>query len=381
MRVLLNLKYINVVITICIFNLVNLAANSQSVRFPSDRDNKMILELNYQPENKINLPVSEIEILDARFNKTYVGITTGMSMLSNNEFGRQDIIFPVTFNVYLRDKLYNWFAMNSSSGDKLIILIKKFRSNDNIRKMLISSKRKEVLFLFSVSFFLQRDETCYKLSGVDKWYSSDNMSNSEYLIKKDYHEWLITNVLLQEVKQVRFNINDNTVSYSRPEVDNGIRQRFDLPVMREKIKKGIYRTYQEFLLNKPSDTSFRVATLKSKKIVFIDTAGIALNSSNTWSVSDGKMTVFMFGNNFYEIEIRNNALRVRTFRKVNQKRPVAIINDLHSMGLISKKVRRAFAYSDMPDYLDIDMETGELFLEEIIGPYKLATVTGSVREN
>ena len=377
----MNLKYINVVITICIFNLVNLAANSQSVRFPSDRDNKMILELNYQPENKINLPVSEIEILDARFNKTYVGITTGMSMLSNNEFGRQDIIFPVTFNVYLRDKLYNWFAMNSSSGDKLIILIKKFRSNDNIRKMLISSKRKEVLFLFSVSFFLQRDETCYKLSGVDKWYSSDNMSNSEYLIKKDYHEWLITNVLLQEVKQVRFNINDNTVSYSRPEVDNGIRQRFDLPVMREKIKKGIYRTYQEFLLNKPSDTSFRVATLKSKKIVFIDTAGIALNSSNTWSVSDGKMTVFMFGNNFYEIEIRNNALRVRTFRKVNQKRPVAIINDLHSMGLISKKVRRAFAYSDMPDYLDIDMETGELFLEEIIGPYKLATVTGSVREN
>ena len=358
-----------------------ICANGQSTRFPSDRDNKIILELNYEPEKKINLPVKEIEILDARFNQSYIGISTGTSMIGSEGFRRQDIVFPVKFDVYLRDKLNDWFALNLSSGDKLIILVKKFRTIDNIRKMLISSKRKEVFFLFSASFFLQRDQTCFRLGGVDKWYSSDHFTNTQYLVKKDYNDWLITNVLVHELRQIRFVVNENTVSFSRNEVDIGIKQRFDLPVMGQKIKKGIYRTYQDFLLNQPSDTSYKVATLKSRKIVFVDSGGRLLTSSNAWAISDGKMTVFMLGSSFYEIEVRNNTLRVRTFRKADPKKSVLIVNDLHSMGLVSKKVRRAFAYSDMPDYLDIDMETGELFLEELIGPYKLSTLTEAIREN
>ena len=91
------------------------------------------------------------------------------------------------------------------------------------------------------------------------------------------------------------------------------------------------------------------------------------------------MIAFLFGKNFYEIEIRNTSIRVRTFRKINEKKSVAIINDLLTLGLISKKARRAFAYSNMPDYLDIDMDSGELFLEEIIGPNKSASITEAVR--
>jgi hypothetical protein len=245
--------------------------------------------------------------------------------------------------------------------------------------MLMSSRRKEVFFLLSVSFFLQRNEKCYRIGSSEKWYSSDHITDGQYAVKKDFHEWLITNVLIQEMAQLRFTINANTVFYSRSEVDKGMQQRFIIPVMREKIKKGIYPTYGDFLLNTPSDTNFRIAVNKSK-IIFLDTAGHLLNSTNAWAVSDGKMTVFMFGQNFYEIELKGNYVRVRTFRKLTNRKSVAIINDLHSMGLISKKLRRAFAYSDMPDYLDIDMETGELFLEEIIGPHKIATVTEAVRE-
>lgn len=370
------LKYVSI---ICFKLIIPFSITAQSVRFPSDRDNKAILELNYQPERKINLPVNEIEILDARFNQSYIGVTTGVNVLNNNEFTRQDVIFPVKFDVYLKNKLTDWFKLSSTSDDKLIILVKKFRTNDQIKKMLMSSRRKEVLFLFSASFFLQRNGKCYRLTSIEKWYSSDHLPNGQYSVKKDYHEWLMTNVLIQEIMQVRFTIHNNTASFTRSEVDKGIQQRFIIPVMREKIKKGIYPTYGDFLLNTPSDTNFRVAVNKSK-ILFLDTAGHVLNSTNAWAVSDGKMTVFMFGQNFYEIELKGNFIRIRTFRKLSNRKPVTIINDLYSMGLISKKVRRAFAYSDMPDYLDIDMDTGELFLEEIIGPYKLTTVTEAVRD-
>ena len=375
-----HLKYFNIRAAFSFFYLViPFFVFAQHTRFPSDRDTKVILELNYKPEQKINLPVNEIEILDARFNQSVIGITTGVNALINNEFTRKDIIFPLRLSRYMNDKLSDWFNLNTSSDDKLIILVKKFRSNDNIHKMLTKSKRKEVFFLFSASFFLQRNNTCYKLGNVEKWFSSDNFSNNFYKVKKDYHEWLITNVLIQEIQQVQFSVSENIVSFSRAEVDAGIRERFDLPIFNEKIKKGIYYTFLDFLLNKPSDTTYKMATLKSGKILFVDSTGGLLNSAKAWAISDGKMTVYMFENSFYEIEVRNNSIRVRTFRKINVKKSVAIINDLYALGLISKKALRSFAFNNMPDYMDIDMDTGELFLEEIIGLYKSATVTEAVR--
>ena len=380
MQRLIIFKYI---ITVAIASLIKLftacSLQAQANRFPSDRDNKVILELKYSPRQKIELPVREIEILDARFNQTYIGITTGMNLMTSNEFSRKDVIFPIRFTNYLTDKLKDWFGFSEKAGDKLVILVKKFRVNDNIQQMLVKNRRKEVLFLFSASFFLQRNEVCFKVGSVDKWFSSDHVPVNIYTNKNDYQEWLITNVLLEEIRLVRFNVNDQTVSFPRQEVDNGIRERLNLPVMNEKIRKGIYRTYQEFLLNKPSDTLVKMATGKSNKIVFLDNMGHILSSANTWAVCDGRMSVLMFGSNFYEIEVRNNTIRVRTFRKINAKKSVAIINDLYALGLISGKARKAFAYSDMPDYLDIDMDTGEFFLEEIIGPHKSATVTEAVR--
>ena len=168
---------------------------SQPTRFPSDRDTKVILELNYTPAQKINIPVKEIEILDARFNQSIIGITTGINALTSNEFTREDIIFPDRFSRYLTNKLYDWFHVSSESSDKLIILVKKFRSNDNILKMLIKTRRKEVFFLFSASYFLQRNGTCYKLGAVEKWFTSDNFSNNIFKVKKDFQEWLITNCI------------------------------------------------------------------------------------------------------------------------------------------------------------------------------------------
>lgn len=97
--------------TIAAAGLVNLLAayssHAQANRFPSDRDNKVILELNYTPSQKINLSVSEIEIMNARFNQSNIGVTTGLNLISNNEFSRKDIIFPAQFATYVSGKLYN----------------------------------------------------------------------------------------------------------------------------------------------------------------------------------------------------------------------------------------------------------------------------------
>jgi hypothetical protein len=361
-------------------NVFTGTALAQSNLYPSEKDNKMVLELNYLPESKIQLPVNDIEVLDARYEQSVIGATTGQDMLIDNEFTKMDIVFPDKFDVYLRRSLSNWFAFNSASPDKLVILVKKFRTNENMEKMLSKSKRKEVFFLFNASFYLQRGKDCYKIGSVDKWYSSDQFLYNKRHVKKDYHENIITFVLIDEIQQIQFRIPANTASFSREEMEAGIRQRLDMPVFKEKIKKGVFRTFSEFLQNTPSDTVFKTAVSDRGGIFFIDSAKRMLTSANAWAICDGNTAVFLFGKSFFQITFIGKAIRIRTHRQLNAKKTVAIIDDLYYLGLISKKTKKLFAFTDMPNFLDINMDTGELFLEEIVGPYKSATVSSITRE-
>jgi len=339
-----------------------------------------MLELSYKPTQKIALPVKEIEILDARYEQSFIGATTGQDMLLDNEFTKMDIVFPEKFESYLRNSFSNWFNYSRSADTKLVILVKRFRTNENMQKMLAKSKRKEVFFLFSASFYLQKNEMCYKIGSADKWFSSDQFLYNKRLVKKGYHEGIITNVLLDQIEQLRFNLNNNIQSFTRREMENAIQQRLKLPVLEKKIKRGIYRTFQDFLKNQPTDTALRTAVTDKGEIIFIDSANRMLTSASAWAVSDGRTAVFMFGRNFYQITFNSRSIRVLTHRKINEKKTVAIIDDLYNLGLISKKTRKLFAFTDMPNYLDINMDTGELFLEEIVGPYKAATVSEIARD-
>lgn len=352
----------------------------QPTLYPSDRDNKMVLELSYIPAQKINLPIKGIEVLDARYEQSFIGATTGKDMLLDNEFTKMDIVFPERFDNYLSRSFANWFNYNANSDNKLLILVKRFRTNENMEKMLAKSKRKEVFFLLSASFYLQKNDLCYKIGSIDKWFSSDQFVYNKRVVKKDYHEGLVTGVLLDQLQQLQFNVTPKTQSFTRLEMENGIRQRLNLPVLKEKIRKGVYRSFRDFLQNKPSDTAFRTAVTDDGEIIFIDSANHMLTSANVWAICDGRIAVFMFGRNFYQITFHSNSIRIRTHRKLNDKKTVAIIDDLYNLGLISKKTRKLFAFTDMPNYLDINMDSGELFLEEIVGPYKATTVTEIARD-
>ena len=373
-------KYYRFLFYFILMFVCNRSLYAQTNLYPSDRDNKMVLELSYIPDQKINLPVKGIEILDARYEQSFIGATTGKDMLLDNEFTKIDVVFPERFDNYLPRSFANWFNYDANTNDKLLILVKRFRTNENMEKMLAKSKRKEVFFLLSASFYLQKNELCYKIGSIDKWFSSDQFVYNKRLVKKDYHEGLITGVLIDQIQQLQFNITPKTQSFTRSEMENAIRQRLNLPVLKEKIKKGIYRSFRDFLQNKPSDTAFRTAVTDNGEIVFIDSTNHMLTSANAWAISDGQTAVFMFGRNFYQITFHSNSIRIRTHRKLNVKKTVAIIDDLYNLGLISKKTRKLFAFTDMPNYLDINMDTGELFLEEIVGPYKAATVTEIARD-
>jgi hypothetical protein len=356
------------------------SGQAQAIRFPSEMDNKLLLELHYTPTRKPQLPVYDIEVIDARFNQSHIGISTGTEMLVTNAFSRQDVIFPSKLSIYLSLKFKDWFDYDATSADKLVLLVKKFRTSENIRKMLLTSQRKEVFLLLSISFFLQRGDVCYRIGTMDKWYSSDIVKSNPYTIKRNTHEWLITNVLLQEINQLNFTIHEHTGSFLRSEVEAAVQRRFDMPAFRQRPQKGIYRHFREFLNNQPADTAYRIATGKSGKIYFLDKNGQVLTSAQAWGLSDGVKTVYLFGNNFYELDYGENYFRVKTHRKTGIKKTVSIIRDLQALGLINKRAKKFFAYSDMPDYLDVDMDTGELFLEELLGLYKTSTLTEAVRK-
>jgi hypothetical protein len=353
---------------------------AQADRFPSERDNKIVVELNYLPAQKINLPVNGVEILDARYEQAYIGATTGKDRLLDNEFTKMDIVFPEALDRYLSKAIGNWFSFSANADYKLVILVKEFRTNENMQKMLAKSKRKEVFFLLSVSYYLQKEDICYKIGSLDKWFSSDQFLYNVRYVKNDYHEGVITNVFLDQLQQLQYKIPAGAPSFTRSEMDRGIRQRVNLPIFTEKVKKGVYRSFRDFIQNKPTDTVFKTAVTDDGDIFFVDRANVTITSANAWAISDGQTAVFMFGKNFYRITLHSHSIRIRTHRKLNEKKTIAIIDDLYNLGLISKKTRKLFAFTDMPNYLDVNMDTGELFLEEIVGPYKAGTVTEIARD-
>ena len=58
---------------------------------------------------------------------------------------------------------------------------------------------------------------------------------------------------------------------------------------------------------------------------------------------------------------------LKAFHKNENNETVSVIDELFSLAYISNSMRRTFKLELMPAYIDLDMDTGELSLQEIIG--------------
>jgi len=347
--------------------LFQLACTSQNSLNNFNRNHTYILELKYRPENKIALPVNSIEVLDARFDQSRIGIKT---IFNDKSFQQQDVIFPDSFTGYLQPVMNSWFLPDSSSPDKLVLLLKNFRVTENISDLLMKGKNKEVFFQLVAAVYLQRNDKCYKVGLINKWFNNYDSRINNIKISNNEHETLVTNVLINQLRNTKFSIDPDSKAYSRNEIEEAIRSRFNVPILHEKPKKGVFITFDDFLQNQPSYTTFERVEYKNSLGVLVDSAGKRINFKSAWGFSNGEQVFYFLGENFYELKKRSGLYELKAYQKIDEKLTLSLIDELFSRAYIPNNIRRTFKLENMPAYVDMDMDTGELYLQEIIGMRK-----------
>lgn len=329
-----------------------------------NRNYTYVLELKYNPENKIPVPVNSIEVLDARFDQSRIGVK---SFFKDKSFQQQDVIFPDSFTRYLQQVMNKWLLFDSASADKLVLLLKNFRVTEDISSLLSKGKKKEIFFQFVAAVYLQRNDKCYKVGLINKWFSNYDSRINNTKISNNERETLVTNVLIKQLQNIKLSVDPDSKAYTRNEIEEAIRSRFNMPVLTEKPKKGVFKTFDDFLQNKLSYTEFERVVYKDGLGVLIDSTGNRIDSKTAWGFSNGEQIFYFLGENFYELKKRSGMFELKAYQKIDKKLTLSLIDELFSKTYIPNKIRRTFKLENIPAYVDMDMDTGELYLEEIIG--------------
>jgi len=355
-------KYIDILTVASVFAFSSVVVRAQTSLNVFYRNETQILELNYQPTEKVNLPVSNIEIMDARFDQTKIGTKTVNAL---QEIKTLDLIFEDNLSTYLTKKFQQWFSFDSSSTDKMILLIKDFRLSEDISEFVSKSMRKEKLFYLSCAVYIQRADSCYKIDLISKWESERNKINDKKLCK-EAHENFVTNVLLYDISHLNFAIKSDNEVYARNEIDKQLKKRFEVPALNEEIRKGIFKTFEDFLKNKPADISFSRKIDKHGKAMLFDSSGKIINAQNAWGMCTGEQVFYFVNEHYYELKRRAGFFEVKTFYTTGD-RTIFMLDDLYKLAYISNGSRRAFTLKNVPAFIEVNMDTGELYLEGLAG--------------
>ncbi len=204
-------------------------------------------------------------------------------------------------------------------GAELLIVIKDIRINERTFAM---KERAYIHFLADSWISLNNDgkylfastlDTIFKTGGMDVTAShGKNIAKSlNALISKaaDNYSAEATNALLYE------------------EVEEQVRKRLDVPLLREETyKPGLYATYDEFLQNNPSIDTYRMETSKKTGIRFFTAYGSESEKEvNPWGLSkNGELYVY-HDKNLVPIERYQNSFVISAYVEARKRRNQSVL--------------------------------------------------------
>jgi len=177
-------------------------------------------------------------------------------------------------------------------------------------------------------------------------------------------------ILLGKVK----NKNESELKISRKslsasDVNDYVLQKRNLPVLEAPFyKKGIYKTFDEFVQNQPSITDFTKG--KNGKVtdeMYVkDAAGSEYLLRDFWGFSDGRNIYINTGDNFFRLTKQDGAFVFYGFNSLMKKvyirwerLPLAATS---ATGLVNGSLATQDThYKGTKKPLEVDMETGESY--------------------
>jgi hypothetical protein len=298
-------------------------------------------------EEKIEIPFSDIEVIDARYDRSYCGVLLFETDQRNAEVSKLEISFPDSLNSYLPRILERLVALNEDNPDRLLILIKRFRMADYNNNLYQPGPY--LVLNCSFSFFAAQGDRYYRIGSFDKILSEKLEFSKTKDAEKIKTEALAT--MLEKIFRNRSWQKTNS-SFTLNDIQKGVQQRYDLPIFKQELKPGCYTSFKEFVNNKPSITNITPVIEKNKLIGFKGQDGKLLDPAGFWGASDGNHAYIVFENSFNLLIPQDNAFRF------NNKRSIENIP-----GVMKNKIYK----TEKPELFHVNMDDGTVYMEETYG--------------
>jgi hypothetical protein len=315
-----------------------------------------------------SLPASAIEVFDVRFDTSNIGL------LQNSVVGKEKLIHfkkgPANeVKEYYRSAIRLTNADNSLTTFTIACFIKKLFISDNIyidKGQRASSKDLNFEIrsgaIAMIEFYATRGE------GFIPLYRFDSTITGE---KDIYHygQSYISEILLASLRKIGTinweKISTLSKSKSRTEIDAYNNSRFNIPILTETPRKGIYLSFENFKKNTPLDTAFSVEKTKRGDFLYVkNKKGEDILQTEFWGYSDGKDSYIFSAQNYFKLYRYDNAFMIygaKDFTSVRKLRLNFGLLDIAMPNSNYAKAKTANSYKLEFSLFQLDMDTGELY--------------------
>lgn len=153
--------------------------------------------------------------------------------------------------------------------------------------------------IISIGYFLKFDHSYFPLYKFDSVFIGSNpvkIRGSEYIATA--LKASLEKMKLVKVQQVIQSTNKLNIT----ELKSKFESRFELPVLSEAPRKGVYMTFEEFTSNRPSTTEFTLQSdNKTDDLYCKDASENEVLIRNAYAISDGKDFYIWSSENFYRL--------------------------------------------------------------------------------
>ena len=199
--------------------------------------------------------------------------------------------------------LNNFFKSNAGDKDielvcfvKKLSIVKRDTLTDNVSLQRTYGKMK----VLRTEVFLRNGNEFYAAFKIDTTLTESISIKKKEIIDemKDYMLMPALKILQNEISNTAW---DRKILKKKPFTksvvyENYFNNRFNLPVLTQSPKKGIYKTFSEFKNNSPSIMDFEVKKEKFKTVSIIDKQGNYLVTTKMFGFSDGEKCWILKGN-------------------------------------------------------------------------------------
>lgn len=310
----------------------------------------------------VALPFSAVEVLDARFDRTHIGYAYSDVFLGSISSRKNLLDFPDSLSGYLPRLLGRFLVLPPENPDTLTVLIKRFRVVDCFSNTVTYIGTNPQLTLdISASFFARHQGKYYRLFSIDR---QDNYNVDKFRErKKPKHSEgtrgdALTLMLYRMLETRSWTFSAQQASFTTEEVQEALKKRFDLPLLRQEPPTGFFPSFGDFIRNRPARTDIRIEQAKGKGWMVVNAAGEPLNPPAYSFARDENRCLMYFRGEWAPLEPSDHGFRVLSYRTRLE------IKGGNATNMLSSKAGEGSSY---PEYFDIDMETGQVQMTEVFG--------------